>query len=78
MVLDVVPWMIYGVSSDDQTTFAERIEAFEKSGVVDKAAQIYGAISDPTGTITQTIGALPPNSQMTGLLNALQAARQTP
>lgn len=78
MVLDVVPWMIYGVSSDDQTTFAERIEAFEKSGVVDKAAQIYGAISDPTGTIAQTIGALPPNSQMTGLLNALQAARQTP
>ena len=45
-VLDVIPWLIYGNSAADSTTFGQRRDAFFRDGAVDLVSGKAGEVMD--------------------------------
>ncbi|WP_272011539.1 peptidoglycan-binding domain-containing protein [Roseovarius sp. ZX-A-9] len=71
MLLDVVPWIVYGVSPDDQTSFKDRLETFEQSGPLAVATRLYPFFTKTGAELTsEVLEKLPSESQMTGPLQA--------
>ncbi|MEM8979610.1 MAG: peptidoglycan-binding domain-containing protein [Pseudomonadota bacterium] len=71
MLLDVVPWIVYGVSPEDQTSFTDRLTAFEKSGPLATATKLYPYFTKTSAELTvEILDKLPASSQMTGPMQA--------
>ena len=68
MILDVFPWLLYGVSPDDAPNLAGRIQALERSGKLTTLRRLRPS---------NTIEGLPPSSMMTGPIVALENRPET-
>jgi len=82
MVLDVIPWLVYGVSPTDQTTISQRIEAFEQSDIIRTLQTLYvvgRAANDSTLTVEAALEELGVRlEQLADPLNAADAAGAFP
>ncbi|MCE8536833.1 peptidoglycan-binding protein [Ruegeria pomeroyi] len=74
LILDVIPWMLYGVSPADSTSLRDRIAAFERSGMLSTVRTLYGPVAD----ITDAIESVPSNDLATGPLTALNNRPENP
>ena len=54
-VLDVIPWLIYGNSAADSTTFGQRRDAFFRDGAVDLVSGKAGEVMDQKGQAVRKI-----------------------
>lgn len=82
MVLDVVPWLVYGVSPEDKTTISQRIAAFEESDSIRTLQTLYvvaRAANDSTLRVEVALEQLGVTlEQLADPLNAADAAGAFP